>query len=66
MSARKKVHVYPIEGRYLNGVPHEEHDCDDPFCIESGAFTDKPPPKTGKPSTEGPASAGSLDFNEEQ
>ena len=37
------VTVYPVEGRYLNDVPAVEHECDDPFCVESGAFTtDKP------------------------
>jgi hypothetical protein len=40
--------VYPVDGRYLNGVPHVEHDCDDPFCVESGAFTTDPPPKPKK------------------
>lgn len=57
----KSRHVYPVEGRYLNGVPHEEHDCDDPFCVESGAFTDKPPPKRAAAKTEEPADAGSSD-----
>jgi len=35
--------VYPVEGRYLNGVPHVAHDCDDELCVESGAFTTKKP-----------------------
>jgi hypothetical protein len=56
--------VYPVEGRYLNGVPHVEHECDDKLCIESGAFTEKPPPKAAKPKSEGPADAGPLDSEE--
>lgn len=35
--------VYPVEGRFLQDRPHIEHDCDDPFCVESGAFTTKRP-----------------------
>ena len=49
----KPAHVYPNPGVYLNDVPHVEHDCTDPRCIESGAFTDKPPkPKADKPATD--------------
>ena len=59
-------HVYPIEGRWLNGVPAVEHDCDDPNCIKSGAFTEDPPPKAAKTKTQGPASAGSLDSKSEE
>lgn len=56
MKSRK---VYPVDGRYLDGVPHVEHDCTDPFCVESGAFTTDPPPKTAAASKpEGPADAG--------
>jgi hypothetical protein len=41
--------VWPVEGRYLNDVPAVAHDCDDPFCVESGAFTTKRPPKADEP-----------------
>jgi hypothetical protein len=41
----KSVHVYPVEGVYLNDVPHVEHDCTDPRCVESGAFTTTKPRK---------------------
>ena len=54
-------HVYPVEGHYLNGVPHVEHDCDDPDCLASGAFTEDPPPKAKASKTAGPASAGPSD-----
>ena len=40
--------VYPVEGHFLMNVPALEHECDDPFCVKSGAFTTekpKPPPK---------------------
>ena len=58
---------YPVEGVYLSGVPHIEHDCDDKSHVESGAFTTDPPPKPkrAKASTEDPASAGSLDSAKE-
>lgn len=53
-------HVYPVEGRYLNGVPHVEHDCEDEFCVDSGAFTTDPPPKeAAPPKTKTRPSAGS-------
>jgi hypothetical protein len=39
----KPVHVYPVEGRFLVDQPHIEHDCTDPRCLESGAFTEAPP-----------------------
>ena len=61
----KSRKVYPVEGHYLNGVPHEEHDCNDPFCVESGAFTEQPPPKAAKPSTEAPEQPGPSDSPEE-
>ena len=48
MAQAKTVHVYPVEGRYRLGVPHVEHDCDDPECVKSGAFTTDPP-KPPKP-----------------
>jgi hypothetical protein len=57
------MRVYPVAGRYLNGVPHVEHDCDDPFCVESGAFTEDPPDEPAE-QTEDPADAGSLDSEE--
>lgn len=57
--------VYPVPGRYLSGVPHVEHDCDDDFCVESGAFSPDPPPDEGASiPTEDPAAAGSLDLEE--
>ena len=56
--------VYPVEGRYLNDVPAVEHDCEDDFCIDSGAFTTKPPPKAVK--TEDPADAGSPDSTDKE
>lgn len=61
--ARKPV--YPVPGRYLPTVPHVEHECDDPFCVESGAFTTDPPPNEAEPTTEGPADAGPLDSTED-
>jgi hypothetical protein len=62
----KKRTVYPVEGRWLNGVPAVEHECTDPLCVESGAFTDKPPPRAAKQaSTETPQDAGSSDSSEE-
>ena len=58
--------VYPVEGHYLNDVPAVEHDCDDDFCVESGAFTTKkPPPEKAAPTKpEGPADAGPSDSTE--
>ena len=47
----KPVIVYPVDGRYLSDVPHVEHECTDPRCVASGAFTDKPP-KADKPATD--------------
>lgn len=55
--------VYPVEGVYLNDVPHVEHDCDDPNCVKSGAFTDKPPSKA---STKAPDKPGPSDSSEEK
>lgn len=52
--------VYPVPSTYLRDRPHVEHDCSDPFCVESGAFTHDPPPKA-KTATPDPADAGSLD-----
>jgi hypothetical protein len=52
--------VYPVEGVYLNGQPHVEHECDHPDCVKSGAFTEDPPPKAAAKTT-GPAGAGPSD-----
>jgi hypothetical protein len=57
--------VYPVEGVFLNDVPHVEHECTDARCVESGAFTEKPPPKAAKTTTT-PASAGVLDSKAEE
>ena len=56
--------VYPVEGVYLSDVPHVEHDCDDPNCLASGAFTEEPPPKAAK--HKGPAPAGPFDSKAEE
>lgn len=56
--------VYPVDGRYLTGIPHVVHICDDPMCVESGAFTEDPPPKAAQPKSQGPADAGPLDSKE--
>jgi hypothetical protein len=53
--------VYPVPGRFRMDTPAVEHDCDDKACIESGAFTDQPPPKGRAKTTEEPADAGSSD-----
>jgi hypothetical protein len=39
----KKRTVYPVPGLFIQGVPHVPHECEDPFCTESGAFTTEPP-----------------------
>jgi hypothetical protein len=49
VSASKAVHVYPNPGVYLSGVPHVEHDCTDPFCVASGAFSTEPPDEPAEP-----------------
>lgn len=51
----KKRKVYPVPGRYIVGVPHVPHDCDDPFCVESGAFTTTPPKEAAKTAPDVPA-----------
>lgn len=57
--------VYPVEGRFLQTQPAVEHECSDDFCVESGAFTDKPPPRakasatTEAPETPGPSDSAS-------
>ena len=49
----KAVHVYPVPDVWLNDVPHIEHECTDPRCVESGAFTTtKPEPAPAEPDTE--------------
>ena len=59
--------VYPVEGVYLNGVPHVEHECDDDLCVDSGAFTTKrPPPDAAATKNEAPASAGVSDSKAEE
>ena len=59
--------VYPVDGVYLNGVPHVEHDCTDKRCVESGAFTTQPPPKAGKAKTTEPTKqVGSSDSKSEE
>lgn len=62
MKAKK---VYPVEGRYINGTPAVEHDCTDPFCVESGAFTHDPPPKAEPIKPTDPPIGGSSDSMEE-
>jgi hypothetical protein len=59
----KSIRVYPVEGRYLTDVPHVEHDCEDAFCVESGAFTDQPPPKKAEP-IQAPEEPGPSDSTE--
>lgn len=61
----KSRRVYPVEGRFLRDVPHVEHDCTDKDCVESGAFTEEPPPRAAKSAKpEEPADAGSSDSQE--
>ena len=43
MPEAKPRTVYPVPDLFIQGVPHVEHECDDPFCVESGAFTTEPP-----------------------
>ena len=60
------MRVYPVPGRFIQEVPAVEHDCDDPFCVESGAFTDKPPPRRAEAKhTETPPDGGALDSGDE-
>ena len=49
MPKPKPVMVYPVDGFYIQGVPHVPHLCEDPFCVESGAFTVNPPPPAADP-----------------
>ena len=61
MSRSKRV--YPVPGLYLSGTPHVEHECEDDFCTESGAFTTQPP--KADPQPEGPADAGPSESDKE-
>ena len=65
MPKPQPVRVYPVEGLFIQGVPHVEHDCVDPFCAESGAFTPDPPPPPAASTPDGPADAGPLDSTED-
>lgn len=56
--------VYPVSGRYLNGVPHVAHDCDDPLCVDSGAFSPDPPPDEADQPDQDPPDGGSSDSEE--
>lgn len=60
----KKRRVWPVAGRYLMGVPHVPHECDDPACTESGAFTTEPPPEVATIPTEDPPDGGSSESQE--
>jgi hypothetical protein len=57
MAKPKPVMAYPVDGLFIQGVPHVPHLCADPFCVESGAFTPDPPPPaapTPEPDAPGP------------
>ena len=56
--------AYPVAGRFLSDVPSIEHECSDPFCVESDAFTHDPPPKPAATKSPDPAPAGSPDSEE--
>lgn len=58
--------VYPVPGYFLQDVPAVEHECDDPRCVESGAFTDKPPGKAASADTKAPQKAGPSDSTTEE
>ena len=64
MPKPKPVQVYPVDGLFIQGVPHVPHLCEDPFCVESGAFTPDPPPIEADPIPDGPADAGPSDSEE--
>ena len=53
--------VYPVPGRYLATVPAVPHDCEDDFCVESGAFTVEPPEEADQPEPEVPADESKED-----
>lgn len=55
MAARKKRTVWPVAGRYLATVPAVPHECEDEFCVESGAFTAEPPTEADQPEPAVPA-----------
>jgi hypothetical protein len=55
MPKPKPVMVYPVAGLFIQGVPHVAHECVDPFCVESGAFTTDPPPAEPIPEPDVPA-----------
>jgi hypothetical protein len=72
--------VYPVPGYFLQTQPAIEHECDDPFCTDSGAFTTERPgaapvrkrrskrraPTAAPAQAEGPAeTGGSSDSSEE-
>jgi len=57
----RKRRVWPVAGRYLAGVPHVPHDCDDPACTESGAFITDPPAEPVETQPEGEAPADPAD-----
>lgn len=56
--------VFPVAGLFLMDVPHVAHECTDPRCLKSGAFTEDPPPKAADIPTKGPAKAGPSDSTE--
>ena len=46
------VRLIPVPGRFLNGIPAVEHDCDEDeavFRVQSGAFIYAQPPATAAP-----------------
>jgi hypothetical protein len=53
--------VYPVPGNYLATVPAVPHECDDPFCVESGAFTTEPPEPADDPAPAEPADESKED-----
>lgn len=63
----KRRTVYPVEGMFLQDVPAVSHLCDDPRCVDSGAFTtDKPPGGSEPAETPEPTEqVGSSDSVEE-
>ena len=58
--------VWPVEGFFLVDVPAVEHECTDARCTDSGAFTEKPPPKAASAKTEAPQNAGPSDSKTEE
>ena len=46
------VRLIPVPGKFLNGIPAVEHDCDEDeagFRVQSGAFIYAQPPATAAP-----------------